>query len=60
MPVDQLERLEEIARSAAVAWSQRLGVAVTPDIVALGALFAVPPDLRDAVEALAAHLRDDH
>ena len=59
MPVDQLERLEEIARAAAVAWSQRLGVAVTPDIVALGALFAVPSDLRGAVEALAAHLRDD-
>jgi hypothetical protein len=59
MPVDQLERMEEIARAAAGAWSERLGVQVTPDIVALGALFAVPPELRRAVEALAEHLRTD-
>jgi|SoiMethySBSTD1v2_1073268.scaffolds.fasta_scaffold2217323_2 hypothetical protein len=56
MPVEQLERMEEIARAAACAWSERLGIVVTPDIIVLGALFAVSPDLRGAVEALAEHL----
>jgi hypothetical protein len=56
MPVEQLERMEEIARAAACAWSERLGIAVTPDIIVLGALFAVPPEMRRAVEALADHL----
>ncbi len=59
MPVDQLERLEEIARAAAIAWSDRLGVDVPPDVIVLGALFAVPPELRAAVEALAEHLRGE-
>jgi hypothetical protein len=59
MPVEQLERLEEIARAAAWAWSDRLCVRVTPDVIALGALFAVPCELRGAVEALAEHLRDE-
>jgi hypothetical protein len=56
MPVEQLERMEEIARAAACAWSERLGIVVTPDIIVLGALFAVPPEMRRAVEALADHL----
>jgi hypothetical protein len=56
MPVEQLERMEEIARAAARAWSERLGIVVTPDIIVLGALLAVPPDMRRAVEALAEHL----
>jgi hypothetical protein len=59
MPVEQLERMEEIARAAAVAWSDHLGVVVTADIIALGALFAVPHELEHAVEALAVHLRSD-
>ena len=58
MPVEQLERLEEAARAAAWAWSDRLGVEVTPDVIALGALFVVPPELQFAVDALAEHLRD--
>ena len=56
MPVEQLERMEEIARAAACAWSERLGIVVTPDIIVLGALLAVPPEMRRAVEALAEHL----
>jgi hypothetical protein len=57
MSVDQLERMEEIARAAAGAWSERLGIEVTPDIIVLGALLAVPQEMQGAVEALAEHLR---
>jgi hypothetical protein len=57
MSVDQLDRMEEIARAAAGAWSRQLGVEVTPDIIVLGALLAVPPELQPAVEALAEYLR---
>lgn len=57
--MDQLERMEEIARAAAGAWSSRLGIEVTPDIIVLGALLAVPHEMQGAVEALAEHLRDE-
>jgi len=49
--------LEAKAREAATAWSLRLRVEVTPDLVALGALFTVQQDDHDAVERFVLHLR---
>lgn len=56
MPVEHEERMLEAARTAADAWSELLGVAVTPDLVLLGTLFAVAPAQRPATEALVRRL----
>ncbi len=58
MPVEHEERMVEAARSAADAWTELLGVEVTPDLVLLGTLFVVKPSERSATEALVRRLTE--
>lgn len=48
----------DAAREAAAAWSELLGVDVTPDLVLLGALFVVQPSQRPATEQLVRRLAE--